>query len=64
MLGRAALDAGVSALARGSSAPRERAGQSGGSPYLLLAIGIATLIALAPGLLIVLMMAGISPGPP
>ncbi|MXX99443.1 MAG: hypothetical protein F4Y67_01300 [Chloroflexi bacterium] len=64
VLGRAALEAGISVVARGGNAPGERAGQSGGTAYLLLAAGIAALIVAAPGLLIALSLAGFSPGPP
>lgn len=64
VLGRAALEAGISAIAHRDDAAGERAGQASGAAFLLLAVGIAALILAAPGFFIVLWLAGFSPDPP
>ena len=62
VLGRAILEAGVAAITHRDSSAVEQYGQTSGAAYLLLAAGIAVLIAAAPGLFIALMLAGFSPG--
>ena len=64
VLGRAAMETGISAIARRGDAPGERAGHSSGLTFLLLAVGIAAMILAAPGMLIALWLAGFSAGPP
>lgn len=64
VLGRVALEAGISAIARRGDAPGEQEGRSSGAIHVLLAAGIAALILATPGMLIALWLAGFSPGSP
>ena len=64
MLGRAALRAVIEVAVLDRACADERSGGASGATHLLLAAGLAALILAIPGLLIVLLAAGIAPGPP